>query len=65
MPRHRLDIRKNSFMHRVVPIWNSLSENTVTSPNINTFKARLDKEWRNQASVFDYKRGIEIKQTTQ
>ena len=61
MPRHRLDIRKNSFMHRVVPIWNSLSENTVTSPNINTFKARLDKEWINQASIFDYKRGIEIK----
>jgi len=59
MPRHRLDLRKYSFMHRVVPIWNSLSELTVTAPNVDTFKARLDKEWASQPSVFDYREEIQ------
>jgi len=37
------DIRKFSFSNRIIPLWNSLPDNTVSSPTLNTFKARLDK----------------------
>ena len=39
--------RKNSFGVRIVNIWNNLPENVVNSPNVNTFKNRLDKHWEN------------------
>ena len=41
----RLNVRKYYFSHRVVTIWNSLPEEVVTAPSINSFKARLDKHW--------------------
>ena len=37
------DIRKYSFPHRSVDVWNSLSEEVVLAANIHTFKERLDK----------------------
>ena len=45
--RCRLHVRSNYFSHRVVNLWNSLPENTVTAPNLNCFKSRLDAHWRN------------------
>jgi len=42
------DIRKFSFSYRIIPLWNSLPDNIVSSPTLNTFKARLDKFWENQ-----------------
>ena len=33
---------------RVVNSWNALSPETVTAPNINVFKNRLDAEWKKQ-----------------
>ena len=41
--RGRLDVRKFSFIQWVVAVWNSLTENVVSSPNVNIFKNRLDK----------------------
>ncbi len=56
--RTRLDIRKYSFTHRIVPIWNSLSKEVVTAPSVNAFKGRLDKWWRNKEAVYNYKKDI-------
>jgi len=35
------DLRKYSFALRVVPHWNSLSENTVSSPTVSVFKSSM------------------------
>ena len=40
--------RKNFFATRVVKDWNSLSESTVTAPNITAFKTGLAKDWREE-----------------
>ena len=53
-----MEIRKNSFTNRVVKLWNSLTEEIVTAPNTNTFKARLDRYWEDKEAVYNYKKGI-------
>ena len=40
----RLDVRKYSFSVRVVSLWNKLSEETVTSTSLATFKRLLDRD---------------------
>ena len=52
--RARLDIRKHSFSHRVVKVWNSLPESVVNAPTVDTFKRRLDRHWKNQPIKYDY-----------
>jgi len=37
----RTNIRKNFFINRVIPIWNSLDTNVVSSSSLNVFKASL------------------------
>jgi len=41
--RFRLDIRKKSFIVKVVMHWNRLSSNVVDAPSLETFKAKLDQ----------------------
>ena len=43
--RSRLDVRANAFGARVVHDWNSLPNEVVSAPSVNSFKARLDKFW--------------------
>ena len=50
---HKTKIRGNYFTERVVNTWNSLPEEVVTAPNLNTFKARLDSFWTGLPSVYD------------
>jgi len=38
-----LDVRKYSFAHRVIDIWNSLEESIIACDSINGFKGRIDK----------------------
>jgi len=40
---------------KLIPSWNSLPDNVVVAVNTNTFKARLDKFWRNQDMLYDYR----------
>jgi hypothetical protein len=40
--------RQQFFPFRIVNTWNSLPENIVSAPTINSFKARLDKLWGNK-----------------
>ena len=42
-PRCRLDIRKFSFSHRIIDIWNSLDNSIIACDSINSFKNRIDK----------------------
>ena len=41
----------NIFTHRVVLPWNTLSPNIVNSLNVETFKARYDKERLNISNL--------------
>ncbi|KAK3731681.1 hypothetical protein RRG08_035351 [Elysia crispata] len=51
--RCRLNLRNNSFSHRVVNDCNSLPESVVTAPTVNCFKNRLDKHWENHPSLYN------------
>ena len=37
---------KTVFSQRVIDIWNSLSEFIVSAPSTNTFKKRIDNNWK-------------------
>jgi hypothetical protein len=52
------DLRKYSFTHRVVDIWNSLSEHVLSAPSLNIFKNRLDTSWVNQELFYDFNADI-------
>ena len=37
--------RNHFFSNHIISLWNDLSETTVSSPSVDSFKANLDKEW--------------------
>ena len=47
-----LGVQSNSFYFRVANDWNELDHEVVKSPNINTFKARIDDAWQNVENKF-------------
>ena len=53
-PPAKTQIRKNFFSFRVVNLWNSLPEDIVSSPSVNTFKNRLDKHWSHVQYIQDF-----------
>ena len=57
--RPRLNVRKYSFVHRSVDIWNSLPESVVTAKTENTFEARLDRHWKGQLLYYSYREAIQ------
>ncbi|XP_053395748.1 uncharacterized protein LOC128555936 [Mercenaria mercenaria] len=56
--RPRLDIRKYSFSHRVVDMWNSLPDNVISAGTLITFESRLDKYWQNQEILYNFEAKI-------
>jgi len=52
--RVKCDLRKFSFS-RVVNTWNILPNWVVSANTTNTFKARLDKLWRNQDIIYNFR----------
>ena len=46
------EARRRFFSNRVAPLWNSLPENVVDAPSLNTFKIRLHNVMADQ--LFDY-----------
>jgi len=51
------DIRKFSSSNRIIPLWNSLPDNIILFPTLNTFKAR-DKFSENQDVRYNWKADI-------
>ena len=45
-PRATTSVRQNSFSHRVVNDWNTLSKEVVECTTINTYKNALEKAWK-------------------
>ena len=52
------DVRKYNFTARVVDVWNSLPESVIESTSVNAFKSSLDKHWRKQDVLINYKAKI-------
>lgn len=52
--RNSLNIRQHFFSQRIVEWWNSLSEEVLTAPSVDTFKARLDNAWSKIPFCYDY-----------
>ena len=50
--------RMHYFSFRVVDKWNSLPNEIVNAPSINSFKTRLDKHWACQDIVFNYRSSL-------
>ncbi len=48
------DLRKFFFSNRVVSVWNTLPNEVVTAPSIDSFKNELDKFWEQQPARFSY-----------
>ena len=46
--------RANFYPARVIPMWNKLSEQTVTSKSVNLFKSRLSAEWTTHKDLYEY-----------
>ena len=53
-PIKRLHPKHHSFQYRIVNPWNSLPSEVVNSPNLNIFKNRLDKHWKNLKLRYDH-----------
>ena len=49
-------VRSNSFVCRIADIWNNLPKSLVNSPSINSFKCNLDKHWRQEEVLYDFKK---------
>ena len=42
-----IQLRAKFFSMRVVDIWNSLPEDIVSAPSVESFKGKLDRHWKN------------------
>ena len=51
--------RKNVFQLRSASLWNSLPENIVNAPTLNTFKNNIDHFLANRSLYFNYRANIE------
>lgn len=48
-------LRSNFFSQRVINMWNSLPEDVVMAPSLNTFKNRIDGHWANIPFMYNFK----------
>ena len=48
----RLNVRKYFFTHRVVDTWNKLSEDTVNSKTVNSFKNQIDPSFKQHGGLY-------------
>lgn len=53
-PHARSSQRKNFFSIRVINCWNSLPEQVINAPSLNSFKNRLDKFWANHPLLYNW-----------
>ena len=53
--RSNTNIGSRRFSQRVVNDWNALPDHIVTAPSVGAFKARLDKHWEGEESLYNYR----------
>ena len=56
----RGQIRANSFGMRIVNVWNSLPEEVVTAPSVNSMKGRFDKHFAGNRYSMEWRRVSEL-----
>ena len=54
----KLNLRRQSFPVRITKVWNNLPNSVVTAPNVNTFKNRLDRHWREEDFLYNHEAPI-------
>ena len=59
--RCHYDLGKYSFCNKITNVWNSLPEDIITAPSVNSFKNRLDKFWSTQELKYNLQ--VEITET--
>ena len=47
------NIRRHSFSHRVISLWNSLPEQVISAKDQFDFEKKLDAHWKTQPVVYD------------
>lgn len=57
--RSNINTHSNFFTQIIVNLWNSLSEETVQSNSVDSFKNRLDKEWQEKPFKFNFEAVVE------
>ena len=62
--RCNTNIRKYSFSQRIVAIWNTLPDQVIQAPSVDSFKGRLDKFWRNTKVKYDHNEGLSAVRVT-
>ncbi len=61
---YNTNIRKHSFVQRIVATWNTLPDRVVKAPSVNCFKARLDKLWQNESIKYDHREALSAVRVT-
>ena len=54
--------QKNSFYHRVVPIWNNLPKNVAEAETLDDFKSALDALWQDDPCKYNHRLGRETEE---
>jgi hypothetical protein len=55
LPLARRNVRKNSYVSRIVTIWNDLSESVVSAATLASFERLLDRAWADQPVKWDFR----------
>ena len=50
----RLNVRKYTFVVRIVEIWNSLPESIIQAKTVKQFEIGLDEHWKHQECKYDF-----------
>jgi hypothetical protein len=50
----RLNVRKYTFVVRIVEIWNSLPESVIQAKTVKKFEIGLDEHWKHQECKYDF-----------
>ena len=58
--RAHLNLKNVYFTSRIVNNWNSSPDTVITAPNINIFKNKLDKFWKDQDIKFKYRETLNL-----
>jgi hypothetical protein len=55
------NVRKYTFVVRIVEIWNSLPESVIQAKTVKQFEIGLDEHWKHQECKYDFTANINIR----